>query len=65
MRSPIAFIAAVLAALLCAVPALAGKPKRTATTTTTTALAAAPAPTVTPTVPLRTDGRIPIGFMPL
>jgi hypothetical protein len=62
MRSPIAFIAAALAALLCAVPALAGKPKRTATRTTTTALAAAPAPAVTPTVPLRTDGRIPIGF---
>ena len=43
MRSPIAFIAAVLAALLCAVPALAVKPKRTATTTTTTTVASAPA----------------------
>ena len=41
MRSPIAFIAAVLAALTCAGPALA---------------------TTSPTVPLRTDGRIPIGF---
>jgi hypothetical protein len=52
MRSPIAFVAAVLAALLCAVPALAGKPKRTISTATT----------ITPTVPLRTDGRIPMGF---
>jgi hypothetical protein len=39
MRSPIAFVAAVLAALTCAVPAIAA-----------------------PTVPLRTDGRIPVGF---
>jgi hypothetical protein len=62
MRSPIALIAAVLAALLCAVPALAGKPKRTATTTTTTTKTALAAPAVTPTVPLRSDGRIPIGF---
>ncbi|HEX4734264.1 MAG TPA: cellulase family glycosylhydrolase [Thermoleophilaceae bacterium] len=67
MRSPITFIAAVLAALLCAVPALAGKPHRTTTTTTTTSTVApapapAPAPTVNRTVPLRTDGQIPIGF---
>jgi Cellulase (glycosyl hydrolase family 5) len=68
MRSPITIIAAALAALLCAVPALAGKPKRTASTTTTTSTTAvttttAPAtPTVTGTVPLRTDGRLPIGF---
>src|SRR4051794_10295611 len=75
MRSPITFIAALLAALLCAVPALAGKPHRasttttsntTSTTTSTTTVAAAPAPapapTVNRTVPLRTDGQIPIGF---
>jgi hypothetical protein len=60
MRSPITFTAALIAALLCAVPALAAKHKpRTSTTTTTTTLAA---PTVAGTVPLRTDGRIPIGF---
>src|SRR6058998_2646039 len=40
MRSPIAFIAAVLAALSCTAPALA-------------------APS---TVPLRTDGQLPMGF---
>ena len=39
MRSPIAFFAAVLAAFICAAPAIAA-----------------------PTVPLRTDGRIPVGF---
>jgi hypothetical protein len=59
MRSPIALFAAALAAVLCAAPALAGKPKRTTTTTTTTAISA---PAVIPTVPLRTDGRIPMGF---
>jgi polysaccharide biosynthesis protein PslG len=71
MRSPITFIAAALAALLCAAPALAGKRHTTTTTTTTTSVAAtttttAPAvetaPTVSRTVPLRTDGRTPIGF---
>lgn len=60
MRSPITFIAAALAALLFAAPALAGNTKRTATITTTTVAAAAPA--VTSTVPLRSDGRLPIGF---
>jgi hypothetical protein len=55
MRSPITFYAAILAAFLCAAPALAGKPKRTAAATVAT-------PTITRTVPLRTDGRIPIGF---
>jgi hypothetical protein len=65
MRSPITFTAAVLAALLCAGPALAGKPHRTTTTTTSATTIAAPtasAPIVTRTVPLRTDGQIPIGF---
>jgi len=69
MRSPITLLAAILAALLCTVPALAAKQHRTTTTTTTatsttttTTTATAPAPTVTPTVPLRTDGRIPMGF---
>jgi hypothetical protein len=64
MRSPITFLAAILAALLCAAPALAAKQHRTSTKTaiTTTTTAAAPAPTVMPTVPLRTDGRIPMGF---
>jgi hypothetical protein len=63
MRSPITFVAAILAALLCAAPALAGKPKRTAaTTTTTTATVTTTAPTRTRTLALRTDGRIPMGF---
>jgi polysaccharide biosynthesis protein PslG len=63
MRSPLTLLAAVLAALLCAAPALAGKPKRTdKTTTTTTTTTTVAAPTVTRTVPLRTDGRIPMGF---
>jgi hypothetical protein len=66
MRSPITFVAALLAALLCAAPALAGKPKRSVTTTTVTATAAiSPAPTALPrtrTLALRTDGRIPMGF---
>jgi hypothetical protein len=66
MRSPIIVLAAVLAALLCAVPALAGKHKPRTTTTTTTATtsttATVAAPTVARTVPLRTDGRIPMGF---
>src|SRR3954447_836790 len=62
MRSPITFFAAMLAAFLCAAPALAGKPRRTATTTTTAAAATVVAPTIARTVPLRTDGRIPMGF---
>jgi hypothetical protein len=61
MRSPIIFVAAVLAAVLCAAPALAGKPRRTATTTTTAAATVA-APAVNRTAPLRTDGQIPMGF---
>src|SRR3954447_1828496 len=65
MRSPIAFIAAIAAAVICAAPALAGKPHRavtTTTSTTTTTAATVTAPTIARTVPLRSDGRIPMGF---
>jgi len=64
MRSPIAFIAAVLVALMCAAPALAGNHRTNTTTTTSTAATTTTvaAPTVTPTIPRRTDGRIPMGF---
>src|SRR5690348_10684052 len=64
MRSPITFIAAALAALLCAAPALAGKTKRTTTTTTTTTAMATTttAPTYVHKLALRSDGRIPMGF---